>query len=146
MATSAIDVAEGLGIDTDGDGDLSGFDGPRPTLEDEILNSSSRRKESDNPWTILESDFSMTYKKTNPLSNNPGIQTPRGIIPATSLSIAGHSFWNGSSFLSFVAPTEWLGFDDGQGAAIMLVWTVFLISSVLLLARSLIRGINSLES
>ena len=40
---------------------------------------------------------------------------------------------------------EWMGFDDGQGAAIMLAWTIFLISSVLLIARSLIRGINSLE-
>ena len=145
VAISAVDMAEGLGIDTDGDGDLSGFDGPRPTLEEEIINSSSNNAVSENPWTILGSDFSMTYKTTNPLSNKIGIQTPRGIIPATSLSIAGHSFWNGTSFLSFVAPTEWMGFNDGYGAAIMLVWTVFLISSVLVIARSLIRGINSLE-
>ena len=92
------------------------------------------------------SDFSLTYVKSPKTMKSSGIQTPKRIIPAISLSIAGHSFWNGSSFLSFFAPTEWFGFDDGQGVAFMILWTVFLISSVLLFSRSLIRGINSLES
>tara|TARA_B100001123_G_scaffold449907_1_gene617427 strand:+ start:1390 stop:2958 length:1569 start_codon:yes stop_codon:yes gene_type:complete len=163
MAISAIDMAEGLGIDTDGDGDLSGFDGSRPTLEEAIRQESSDCPEHDNTWSILGSsaepsdinqdehpmgvsDFSLTYVKSPKTMKSSGIQTPKRIIPAISLSIAGHSFWNGSSFLSFFAPTEWFGFDDGQGVAFMILWTVFLISSVLLFSRSLIRGINSLES
>ncbi len=122
MAISAIDLAEGLGIDTDGDGDLSGFDGPRPTLEEAISQASSQTSDSGNSWTIIgspeessepskdehtleASDFSLTYVKSPTPSKSRGIQTPRGIVPATSLSIAGHSFWNGTSFLSFFAPT-----------------------------------------
>ena len=137
MAISAIDMAEGLGIDTDGDGDLSGFDGSRPTLEEAIRQESSDSPEHDNTWSILGSsaepsdinqdehpmgvsDFSLTYVKSPKTMKSSGIQTPKRIIPAISLSIAGHSFWNGSSFLSFFAPTEWFGFDDGQGVAFML--------------------------
>ena len=32
-----------------------------------------------------------------------------------------------------------------RGLGVMLLWTLFLISSVLLIARGLIRGVNSLE-
>ena len=52
---------------------------------------------------------------------------------------------NGSSYISFFAPTEWLGLSPGEGLGVMLLWTLFLISSVLLIARGLIRGVNSLE-
>ena len=52
MAISAIDIAEGIGIDTDGDGDLSGFDGSRPTMAD-ALNQASKENEESKPWMII---------------------------------------------------------------------------------------------
>ena len=117
MAISAIDIVEGIGIDTDGDGDLSGFDGSRPTMAD-ALNQASKENEESNPWMIIgqETDagnltdselgvgvFSVAYAEYRVSRALSGIHTPRGVAPALALSIAGHSFWNGSSFLSLSA-------------------------------------------
>lgn len=159
MAISAIDIAEGVGIDTDGDGDLSGFDGPRPSLEDAINKSSQENPVGREPWLILGSesvngiekktfpgieDFLLSYDKGEFSSSLKGIQTPRGIYPSLALSIAGHSFWNGSSFLSFSA-AGWLGMDEAVANLVMLSWIIFLISSLLFVGMGIIRGINSLE-
>ena len=158
MAISAIDMAEGMGIDTDGDGDLSGFDGFRPTLEEAISKASLEEMDESDPWIILGNDaatvetgtklgiedFSLTYEKIPVSQTLRGFQTPKKITAAIALSIAGHSFWNGSSFLSFYAPT-WLGMGEGGATLIMLSWVIFLICSVLLVARGVIRGVNSLE-
>jgi len=158
MAISAIDVVEGIGIDTDGDGDLSGFDGPRPTIDEAVIQASRETVES-KPWMILgqetlggdetESefgveDFTLTYQKNLAYQNYSGFLTPRGIAPALSLSIAGHSFWNGSSFLSLTA-AEWLGLGETGSTLAVLSWIIFLVCSVLLVARGVIRGVNSLE-
>jgi len=158
MAISAIDIAEGIGIDTDGDGDLSGFDGSRPTLE-EAVNQASKEIDETKPWMILGQekdganvpgsklgveDFSLTYEKNTIAQNHLGIHTPRGVAPALALSIAGHSFWNGSSFLSFSA-AESLGIGEVGSTLAAFSWIIFLICSVLLVARGVIRGVNSLE-
>ncbi|MFL2975707.1 MAG: PrsW family intramembrane metalloprotease [Candidatus Thalassarchaeaceae archaeon] len=158
MAISAIDIAEGIGIDTDGDGDLSGFDGSRLTLE-EAVNQASTEIDETKPWMILGQetdeanvpdsklgveDFSLTYEKNTITQNNLGIHTPRGVAPALALSIAGHSFWNGSSFLSFSA-AESLGIGELGSTLAVLSWIIILICSVLFVARGVIRGVNSLE-
>jgi len=158
MAISAIDIAEGIGIDTDRDGDLSGFDGPRPTMEEAMIQASKETDES-KPWMILGQetyegnstvsksgfdDFSLSYEKKLTYQNQSGIHTPRGVAPALALSIAGHSFWNGSSFLSLSA-AEWLGLGELGSTLAFFSWIIFLICSVLLVARGVIRGVNSLE-
>jgi hypothetical protein len=158
LAISAIDMAEGIGIDTDGDGDLSGFDGFHPTLEEAISKASLKEMDESDPWIIIGKDtgevetgpklgiedFSLTYERIPISQTQRGIQTPKRIPAAIALSIVGHSFWNGSSFLSFYAPT-WLGMGEGGATLIMLSWVIFLICSVLLVARGVIRGVNSLE-
>ena len=158
MAISAIDIAEGMGFDTDGDGDLSGFDGSRPTIE-EAVRQASRETEESKPWMILGNenheanatdselgigDFSLDYEKKPVIRNLAGIHTPRGVVPALVLSIAGHSFWNGSSFLSYSA-TESLGMGEFESNLAVFSWIILLISSVLFVARGVIRGVNSLE-
>jgi|TARA_B100001996_G_scaffold382893_1_gene376168 hypothetical protein len=158
MAISAIDIAEGIGIDTDGDGDLSGFDGSRPTMEDAV-NQASKENEESKPWMIIDQEtaqgdftapgigmgsFSLDYEKGPSIQNLPGIHTPRGVVPALSLSIAGHSFWNGSSFFSFPV-AEWLGLGGTGSTLAAFSWIIFLIFSVLFVARGVIRGVNSLE-
>jgi hypothetical protein len=158
MAISAIDIAEGIGFDTDGDGDLSGFDGSRPTLEESMKQASNEIDET-KPWMILGQetdggnvpdsklgveDFSLTYEKNTISQNHLGIHTPRGVTPALALSIAGHSFWNGSSFLSFSA-AESLGIGEAGSTLAVFSWIIFLICSVLFVARGVIRGVNSLE-
>jgi len=159
MAISAIDIAEGIGIDTDGDGDLSGFDGFRPSLEEAITQASKENVDESNPWIILgrdsdnddsektlfgNNDFILSYEKNETPNYLRGIHTPRGIYAALALSISGHSFWNGSSFISFSA-AKWLGMGEGEATLIMLSWIVLLISSLLFVGRGVIRGINSLE-
>ncbi len=158
VAISAIDIAEGIGIDTDGDGDLSGFDGYRPTMEEAVSRASNETEES-KPWMILGQEnegenvnvtklgvenFSLTYEKNLAPQNHRGIHTPRGLIPALAISISGHSFWNGSSFLSFSA-AEWLGMGEAESTIAAFSWIIFLISCVLFIARGVIRGVNSLE-
>ena len=59
-------------------------------------------------------------------------------------SIAGHAFWNGSSFLSYYLPDAY-GMGGTAAVVIQFTWTAFLVSSVLLIARGLIKGVNSLE-
>ena len=56
MAISAIDIAEGIGIDTDGDGDLSGFDGARPTLDEAVSLASQNEGFEAQPWVIIGKD------------------------------------------------------------------------------------------
>ena len=157
MAISAIDIAEGVGIDTDGDGDLSGFDGSRPTLEEAISQASMESEEEGSPWVIIGKDstsakepefgspeFHFTYGNNRAIKISTGIRTPKSVTGAVSLSIAGHAFWNGSSFLSYYLPDAF-GMGASVTGVIQFSWIVFLISSVLLIARSLIKGVNSLE-
>jgi len=158
MAISAIDIVEGIGIDTDGDGDLSGFDGSRPTMADAV-NQASKENEESKPWMIIgqETDadnltdselgvrgFSVAYAEYRVSRALSGIHTPRGVAPALALSIAGHSFWNGSSFLSLSA-AQLLGLGELGSTLAAFAWIIFLICSVLLVARGVIRGVNSLE-
>ena len=157
MAISAIDIAEGVGIDTDGDGDLSGFDGSRPTLEEAISQVSQEGEEDGQPWVIIGKDsnrpkgsefgsqeFYFTYDNNPVMRASTGIKTPKSVSAAVTLSIAGHAFWNGSSFLSYYLPDAY-GVGGSTAVAIQFSWIVFLVSSVLLIARGLIKGVNSLE-
>ncbi len=163
LAISAIDVAERMGIDTDGDGDLSGFDGRRPTLEEAIDFANNQGESAPKSWLIVNTDstsdnpdeipnslensgFSLSYDKGSPETTGIGYLTPKGVPQAISIAIFGHSFWNGSSFLSFHATTEWLGFSENSGVLFMLSWIVLLISSVVFVARGLLKGISSMDS
>jgi len=163
LAISAIDVAESLGYDTDGDGDLSGFDGNRPTLEEAIELADSQGEKHPRSWLIVNTDsqvepardapmpvedtgFSMSYDKSRSVNFGSGNLTPRALPQAIALSIAGHSLWNGSSFLSYHAPTEWLGYSEGTGVLFMLTWTIVLITTVISVARRLLKGVASLDS
>jgi len=152
-----MDIAEGVGIDTDGDGDLSGYDGSRPTLEEAISQASQEAEEEAHPWVIVGKDpsparepefgsqeFHFTYGDNRAMRASTGIKTPKSVSAAVTLSIAGHAFWNGSSFLSYYLPDA---YSMGGSATVIIqfTWTVFLVSSVLLIARGLIKGVNSLE-
>jgi len=127
-------------------------------LEEAVIRASEETGES-KPWMILGDEkgeeiandtklgveeFSLTYEKNLFIQSHRGIHTPRQIIPALALSIAGHSFWNGSSFLSFSA-AEWIGMGETESILASFSWIIFLISSVLFFARGVIRGVNSLE-
>mgnify|MGYP002034740972 CR=1 FL=1 len=159
MAISAIDIAEGIGIDTDGDGDLSGFDGARPTLDEAVSLASQNEGVEAQPWVIIGKDsgtrsspepelgsreFHFTYDSNPALRATTGIKTPRDVSAAVALSIAGHSFWNGSSFMSYHLP-EAYGMGESATSLVQFSWIIFLVCSVLLIARGVIKGVNSLE-
>ena len=126
---------------------------------DEAVTRASKETDESKPWMILgeeapegnqtdselgADDFSLTYEEKRIYQNKPGFQTPRGLAPALALSIAGHSFWNGSSFLSLSA-AELLGLGELGSTLAVFSWIIFLIFSVLFVARGVIRGVNSLE-
>ena len=55
IGIAVVDFAEGIGIDMDGDGDLSGYDGPREDfvgLSEENSNADSKSKKPPS-WHIL---------------------------------------------------------------------------------------------
>ena len=151
-------------IDTDGDGDLSGFDGVRQTLEEAIEEAMAEQSSQGGPWLISgrEGDVAQKlglpgnleifdrqgspYEKSNEKSSSEGLLLPKSLPAALALAISGHSIWNGSSFLSYHAPVEWLGIGEASSALIMLGWTIFLIVTVLFVARSLMRGIRDVDS
>ena len=162
IAISAIDMAESLGLDTDGDGDLSGFDGSRQTLEEAIESAILDSDESTDSW-ILNSN---TFEKSDPTSTKPieiagyslsysqnpevrklrGLSTPRNISSALAIAIMGHSFWNGSSFLVGMATAEEAGMSEATGTLLMLGWIVVLIAGIISVARGLLRGMANLET
>ena len=164
IGISVVDFAEGLGIDMDGDGDLSGFDGPRH-LEGghgpEISSKEGKSEKSPPSWYIIgnpeeqdttgaetrndDSNFSMSYVKNFEQAIDKGFSTPKGVVPAILASISGHSVWNGTSALSYEIPTR-MGMDEMEAFLVSLSWTLVLISSVLLITRSMLKEINSLES
>ena len=163
LAISAVDIAEGFGFDADGDGDLSGYDGERQTLDAAITDATSEKSEVDDSWLladrngqeIKQSKISSILEKENLendfsfLKDNPSLisyLTPKKISRAIPLSIAGHSFWNGSSYLSAVAPGKWFGIGDAGSAYISFSWTIILITTVLIIARRMMRGVISLDS
>ena len=137
VAISAMDIAEGVGIDTDGDGDLSGYDGSRPTLEEAISQASQEAEEEAHPWLIVGKDpsparepefgsqeFHFTYGDNRAMRASTGIKTPKSVSAAVTLSIAGHAFWNGSSFLSYYLPDA---YSMGGSATVIIqfTWTAF---------------------
>ena len=88
----------------------------------------------------------MTYDKGAGAIKSAASLSPKKFSLALGLAIAGHSFWNASSFLSYHAPTEWLGMSEAEGVLVMLAWTLILIVSVLVVARRLLSGIQNLDS
>ena len=111
----------------------------------------------DSPWVIIGKDstparepefgsqeFHFTYGDNRAMRASTGVKTPKSVSAAVALSIAGHAFWNGSSFLSYYLPDAY-GMGASVTGAIQFTWIAFLVSSVLLIARGLIKGVNSLE-
>ena len=162
IGIAVVDFAEGFGIDMDGDGDLSGYDGRRTHFEgfsEESPNADSIPKKPPS-WHILGESgednsfqsenphagdkFSLSYVERSQNSSNSGLKTPRGVVPAILVSIIGHSIWNGTSALSYQLP---IIFGRGETEAIVssLAWTLVLVSSVLLFTRGMLREISLLE-
>ena len=162
IGIAVVDFAEGFGIDMDGDGDLSGYDGRRTHFEgfsEESPNADSIPKKPPS-WHILGESgennsfqsenphagdkFSLSYVERSQNFSNSGLKTPRGVAPAILVSIIGHSIWNGTSALSYQLP---IIFGRGESEAIVssLAWTVVLGSSVLLFTRGMLREISLLE-
>jgi len=65
-------------------------------------------------------------------------------LPALGVSIGGHSFWNGSLVLTETFLNS-LEIDLIWVNALTLLWLIILISSVLVIASRLLRGIKSLD-
>ena len=78
------------------------------------------------------------------MKTSTGIKTPKSVSAAVALSIAGHAFWNGSSFLSYYLPDAY-GMGASATGANPVLMDSLLVSSVLVIARGLIKGVNSLE-
>jgi len=164
LAISAIDIAEGLGLDTDGDGDLSGFDGERPTLEEAVKDAMVEQTGQDGAWLVMDpsqsslpglgdpanysvemGDYGVSYSKPPDSTDLPISFSPKSLGPALGLAMVGHSLWNGTSYLSGFVPGK-MGFGEvGTGLAV-LGWTIILIATILMVARRLLRGIRTLDT
>jgi RsiW-degrading membrane proteinase PrsW (M82 family) len=164
LAISAIDLAEGLGLDTDGDGDLSGFDGERPTLEEAVEDAMAEQTGQDGAWLLMDpsqsslpgpggpasypveiGDYGVSYSDPPDSSDLPISFSPKSLGSALGLAMVGHSLWNGTSYLSGFVPSK-MGFGEVGTSLVVLGWTIFLIATILVVARRLLRGIRTLDT
>ena len=161
LTVDVVDAAENLGIDVDGDGDYSGYDQPRGSLE-ELLNEVETSSSS---WLLIDSKTGeardadgvnasqeiltdlVTSSEAARYRSEGGIQIlpPRHILPAYGLAAGGHAIWNGTSYLSFFIP-EWIGLGEIGALFCELGWTAVLIASVLWLTRRVLSTVRRMPT
>jgi hypothetical protein len=159
----AVDFIEGVGIDFDGDGDLSGYDGSDISFNSILEKNNSDSVKTNSPWLLLDSSGQIfdqfeikNFSKSNNLSNDglsmtfssflpSGIMPPKSISMAIVLAILGHSFWNATSYLSYFIPVYY-GLGETYSSLISIIWTLILILSILFIATQLLKGIKILDS
>ena len=159
----AVDFIEGVGIDFDGDGDLSGYDSPDMPFSPNLGKNNSNSVKTKSPWLLLDSSGQIfnqfeikNLTETNNFANNgtpmgsssilsSGIMPPKSISMALLLAIFGHSFWNATSYLSYFLPERY-GLGETYSSLISIIWTLILIISILFIATQLLKGIKILDS
>lgn len=148
ISMKAKEFASNLGFDVTQSNDIS----QKTEAEDMKSNQTwwfdPKLSESDN---FEDSDLNTHLRniffedeKINPNQNKPVLFSPKGILPALGLSIGGHSLWNGSLVLTETFLNS-LEIDLIWVNTLSLLWLIILISSVLVIARRLLRGIQSLD-
>ena len=162
MSVGAVDFIEAIGIDFDGDGDLSGHNDSNLDIESSINNNSKPIK-TEKPWLLLDKSGKIfdQFEITNPSKSNnfdddyhskrvsdynvsSGLILPKSIYVSLSLAILGHSFWNASSYLSYFLPEKY-GLGETYSSLISILWTLILIISILFIANRLLKGIKTTE-
>ncbi|MBT4059125.1 MAG: PrsW family intramembrane metalloprotease [Euryarchaeota archaeon] len=71
-----------------------------------------------------------------------GLPVPKHPLIGLCLAISGHAFWNGSLTALELIGTA-LNLSDTQIFATSLIWSVFLVSGILLLGRGIVYGVIS---
>ncbi len=158
LSVVTVDFAENIGFDVDGDGDKSGYDDKRESL-DEVLASEDKEYF---PWKLINQntgDIIDPYfdtevdDKVSSSQNKYDMIEESGIriLPPSSaliclcLAIFGHAFWNGSSYL-IIDVAELIGFGSTGAGIVNFGWLIFLICSVLFLVAVILKGVRSLPS
>lgn len=160
LSIRTVDFVENLGIDVDGDGDHSGYDHLRQSL-DEVLDGDTPASSSwllidqktghpVNPDGIEEEDVGTTivtavqaeqYRKESGFQLLP----PSNALFCLILAMLGHAFWNGSSFLVSLLGGNY-GLSLGIDILLNLSWMAVLISTVLFIATKIMKGVRSLST
>jgi len=158
LSIKTVDFAESLGIDVDGDGDHSGYDDLRFTLQEVLAMEDDDRA----AWKILDSDtglpvdsagvesieeseYLVTAAQAEEYRTEDGLRIlpPSHLGSALLLSISGHALWNGTS-VGMEYLSRWVGLGMGGSLVLSLVWTAILITILLFLARGVLKGVRTL--
>jgi hypothetical protein len=91
--------------------------------------------------TILDAGrISFLPEQSREVNSPSGIPLPKSVPLAIGLAILGHSFWNGTSFLSqYLA--ESMGLGDVGIILVLLGWTAVLILGILAFGINIIRTV-----
>ncbi len=161
LSIKTVDIAENLGFDVDGDGDHSGYDDERHTLQEMLAMDDDDRAawklidpvtgmpiETENSQQLEEvGEYMVTAAHAAELRAEDGLRLlpPNVVWACLLISIAGHAFWNGTSVgMEYLAGALSLGM--GGTLVLSLIWTAILISVLLFLARGVFKGVRSLPS
>ena len=171
LSSKSMDIIESIGIDVDMDGDVSGFDGIEYTM---LTALEEAKKPSDvTNWTVSEDNsekISTSLIANNPMwwilpeqiysnksimvSGNDAEESnsvhklkiipPKSIILGLLIAIAGHSLWNGSSFILWEIGII-IGLSEDVIILLTLLLIIFLVIVVLFVSSLLMRGVSTIS-
>ncbi len=171
LSSKSMDIIESIGIDVDMDGDVSGFDGIEYTM---LTALEEAKKPSDvTNWTVSEDNsekISTSLIANNPMwwilpeqiysnksimiSGNDTEESnsvqklkiipPKSIILGLLIAIAGHSLWNGSSFILWEIGII-IGLSEDVIILLTLLLIIFLVIVVLFVSSLLMRGVSTIS-
>ena len=163
LSTGAVDLIEAIGIDFDGDGDLSGYNDSNLDIKSSLNKNNPKPIKSEQPWLLLDKYGKIfdqfEIRNSSKLDNfddnylskivpeyqvSSGLILPKSIYISLGLAILGHSFWNASSYLSYFLPEKY-GLGETYSSLISILWTLILIISILFVANRLLKGIKTTE-
>tara|TARA_B100001750_G_scaffold148907_1_gene119179 strand:+ start:113 stop:1612 length:1500 start_codon:yes stop_codon:yes gene_type:complete len=93
------------------------------------------------PATELLGEFRLPLLESiTKIEEKGGLPTPKHPIIGLLLAMLGHGFWNGSLTLLEIIG-EVVNLSDVQILIASLIWSVFLVTGILLIGRGIIRGV-----
>jgi RsiW-degrading membrane proteinase PrsW (M82 family) len=160
ITIGTVDLDEDTGDDIDGDGNYSDYEGNKYNSDVATIESLEKMSTSQKPWLLMDKNSEVITNQFNSNSTlqnkklvnnifpkasaNIGLSTPKSVINALLLAMMGHSFWNGSSYISYYIP-QMQNFTTYESTLISVTWTIILVFGIIFTTTQLLRGVVAID-